>query len=325
MKAIYRFKYGSPDVLTLAELDRPIVKDDEVLVHICASSIHAGDWHLMRGTPFLIRLIFGGLLKPQINILGTDIAGRVEKVGKNATSFKSGDEVFGDLSEDGFGAFAEYARMRENNLAPKPTNMTFEEAATAPTSAMAALQSIRDIGQLKPNQQVLIVVASGGVGSFAVQIAKAFGAEVSAVCHARKADMVRSLGADRVVDYTQTDITKSNCLYDLIVDAAAYRSVFDYKSILRADGTYVLVGGASIRFFQAMLLGPLLEKIMHRKIRVLSLKPNRNDLLTIKEMIESKQIVAAVDRCYPLEQVPEAIRYLENRNVQGKIAISVAQ
>jgi NADPH:quinone reductase-like Zn-dependent oxidoreductase len=323
MKAIVQTEYGSADVLRLENVDRPVVSDNGVLVRVYGAAVHAGDWHLMRGTPFIIRLIFGGLLKPKFRTLGTDMAGQVEAVGKNVTAFKPGDEVFGDLSESGFGAFAEYVCPPEKALALKPTNLTFEEAATVPVSALAALQGLRDYGQLQPGQTVLINGASGGVGSFAVQIAKAWGAIVTGVCSPNKAEMVRSLGADHVLDYTQATVPQNGQKYDLIFDAAAYRSVFDYLPVLAAKGTYVMVGGSTVRLFQVMLFGGLMSKISGRKMTCLVSKPNSDDLLVLKTLIEAGKIIPYIDQRYSLSEVPVAIRRLEQRQVQGKIAIGL--
>lgn len=322
MKAIVQTEYGSTQMLSLQEVDKPVVPDNGVLVRVHAASVNAGDWHLMRGTPFLIRLIFGGLLKPKIKILGTDVAGRVEAVGKDVTQFQPGDEVFGSLSECGFGAFAEYVCATEAALVLKPANTSFEEAATVPGAALPALQGLRDFG-LVAGQKVLIVGASGGVGSFAVQIAKALGAEVTALCSTKKIDMVRSLGADCVIDYTQADVTRQGQHYDLIFDAAAYRSVFDYLPALTPEGTYVLVGGSTARFFQAMFLGPWISRLGGRKVKCLALKPDRADLIVLRDLIEAGKISPFIDRRYNLSEVPAAIRYLEQRQVRGKVAISV--
>jgi 2-desacetyl-2-hydroxyethyl bacteriochlorophyllide A dehydrogenase len=320
MKAIVQTEYGSTQMLSLQEVDKPVVPDNGVLVRVHAASVNAGDWHLMRGTPFLIRLIFGGLLKPKIKILGTDVAGRVEAVGKDVTQFQPGDEVFGSLSECGFGAFAEYVCATEAALVLKPANTSFEEAATVPGAALAALQGLRDFG-LVAGQKVLIVGASGGVGSFAVQIAKALGAEVTALCSTKKIDMVRSLGADCVIDYTQADVTHQGQHYDLIFDAAAYRSVFDYLPALTPEGTYVLVGGSTARFFQVMFLGPWISRLGPRKVKCLALKPDRADLIVLRDLIEAGKISPFIDRRYNLSEVPAAIRYLEQRQVRGKVAI----
>jgi NADPH:quinone reductase-like Zn-dependent oxidoreductase len=323
MKAIVQTDYGSPDVLSLQEVDKPVVPNHGVLVRVRAASVNAGDWRLMRGTPFLTRLMFGGIFKPKIKILGMDIAGQVEAVGKDVTQFQSGDEVFGELSESGFGAFAEYVCCAESALVSKPANISFEQAATVPGAALTALQGLRDCGQIRSGQKVLINGAASGVGSFAVQIAKAFGAEVTAVCSTSKIEMVKSVGADNAIDYTQTDITKNGQQYDLILDVAAYRSVFDYSPILKTDGTYVLIGGSISRLFQVLLLGAVISRIMHRKVKCLASKPNRSDLVILKDMIEAGKIMPFIDRTYNLSEVPTAIRQLEQRQVRGKIAISI--
>ncbi len=323
MRGIVQTQYGSTDVLRLAEVNKPVVPAGGVLVRVHAASVNAGDWHLMRGTPFLIRFMFGGILKPKIKILGFDMAGKVEAIGKDVTQFQPGDEVFGDLSNCGFGAFAEYVCATEAALVLKPNNTSFEEAATVPGAALAALQGLRDYGQIQSGQKVLINGASGGVGSFAVQIAKAFGAEVTGVCSTKKVDMVRSLGADHIIDYTQTDVTQNGQRYHLILDAAAYRSVFDYLPVLTPEGTYVMVGGSTARFFQVMFLGHWISKISSQKVKCLASKPNQADLMTLKDLIEAGTIAPVIDRCYNLSEVPAAIRYLEQRQVQGKVAIIV--
>ena len=323
MKAIVQTEYGSPDVLSLQEVDKPVVIDNAVLVQVRATSVNAADWHLMRGDPFLTRLMFGGILKPKIKILGMDIAGWVEAVGKDVTQFHVGDEVFGDLSECGFGSFAEYACATEAALSLKPKNISFEQAATVPGAALTALQGLRDCGRVQSGQKVLINGASGGVGSFAVQIAKALGAEVTAVCSTNKMEMVRSIGADHIIDYTQADVTKNGRQYDLILDAAAYRSVFDYASILKPEGTYVLIGGSISRLFQVLLFGSIISRIMRRKLKCLMVKPDRSDLVILKDLIEAGKVMPFIDRTYSLSEVPMAIRQLEQRQVRGKIAISV--
>lgn len=323
MKAIVQTEYGSPDVLSLKEVDKPAVKDNGVLVRVHASSVNAADWHLMRGTPFIARLAFG-LRKPKFKTLGIDVAGRVEAVGQNVTQFRPGDDVFGDISECGFGGFAEYVCVPQDALAIKPENISFEQAAAVPGAALTALHALCKSGQIQAGQRVLINGASGGVGSFAVQIAKAFGAEVTAVCSTKKVDMVRSIGADRVIDYTQTDVTKTGQPYDLILDAAAYRSVFDYLPILTRTGTYVLIGGSTTRLFQVILfLGPLISLISRRKVKCVVLTPNQADLIILRDLLEAGKIVPWIDRRYNLSEVPAAIRYLEQRQVVGKVAISV--
>jgi NADPH:quinone reductase-like Zn-dependent oxidoreductase len=323
MQAIVQTEYGSPDVLSLKEVDRPVVGKAGVLVQIHATSVHAGDWHLMRGTPWLARLMFGGLFKPKTKILGTDMAGVVEEIGSEVTQFKLGDHVFGDLSESGFGGFAEYVCVPESALVLKPQNLTFAEAATVPVSALAALKGLRDVGKIQSGQQVLINGASGGVGSFAIQIAKAHGAIITAVCSTRNNEMVRSNGADHILDYTQIDITQTGQQYDLILDVAAYRSVFDYLPILKPKGTYVLVGGSTARIFQVLIFGSLISKFTGRKILPLISTPSQPDLLVLKSMIESGKLVPIIDRCYPLSEVPIALHQLEQRQVSGKISICI--
>jgi NADPH:quinone reductase-like Zn-dependent oxidoreductase len=324
MRAIVQYEYGPPDVLRMAEVAKPVAQDNEVLVRVHATAVHAGDWHLMRGEPWLVRLMFGGLLKPKIKILGCDVAGRVEAVGKAVTQFQVGDEVFGEVSAHGFGGFAEYVSVPAEALALKPANASFEEAATVPTSGLAALHGLRDEGHTQPGQKVLINGAASGVGSFAVQIAKAFGAEVTGVCGPQKVAMVRALGADHVIDYSQADYTQNKQSYDLIVDVAAYRSVLDCQQALTPTGTYVLVGGSIARLFITMLfLGPWISKTSSRTVRVLSSKPNQKDLKVLRDLLEARKIVPFIDRTYSLSEVPDAIRYLEQRQVKGKVAIRV--
>jgi len=321
MKAIVYTKYGSPDVLQLKEVEKPTPKDNEVLVKVHAASVNDWDWGLLRGKPFVNRLLFG-LLKPKIKILGVDIAGRVEAVGRNVKQFQPGDEVFGDLCRCGWGGFAEYVCARENALALKPASMTFEEVAAVPQAAVLALQGLRDYGQIQPGQKVLINGAGGGVGTFAVQIAKSFGAEVTGVDSTRKLDMVRSIGADQVIDYTQEDFTKNEQRYDLILDVAAYHSIFDYKRALSPKGIYVMVGGSTARIFQAMLLGPWISMTGSKKMGILAHKPNK-DLAFMKELFEAGKVVPVIDRRYPLSEVAEALRYFGEGHAQGKVVITV--
>ncbi len=323
MKAIARSTYGSAEVLKLQEVDKPTVSDQGVLVKVHATSVNAGDWHLMRGTPVISRLMYGGLRQPKVKILGFDVAGQVEAVGQNVTQFKSGDHVFGDLSECGFGAFAEYVCAKESALVLKPDTISFEQAAAVPGAALAALQGLRDYGHIQPGQKVLIHGASSGVGSFAVQIAKAFGAEVTAVCSTKKVDKVRSLGADHVIDYTQSDVTESGIDYDLILDAAAYRSVFDYFSILKPNGTYVLVGGSIARLFQILLFGSLISRFSGRRITALASHPRQTDLQLLKDWLMSGTIAPLIDQIYSLEDLPSAICKLEQRQVTGKVVVQV--
>jgi NADPH:quinone reductase-like Zn-dependent oxidoreductase len=322
MKAIVYTKYGPPDVLRFKEVAKPAPKDSEVLVKVHAASANAADLHLLRGTPLLFRLS-AGLLKPRKRIIGADIAGRVEAVGRNVTQFQAGDEVFGDLSGCGFGGFAEYVCAREDTLVLKPAYLSFQYAAAAPMAAVTALQALRDKGQIKAGQSVLINGASGGVGTFAVQIAKAFGAEVTAVCSTSKVEMARSIGADHVIDYTQEDFTRNGQRYDLILAANGYRSISDYERTLTPRGTYVMSGGSTKQMFQAMLLGPLRSKSGGKKIGNILAKSNPKDLAFVRELLETGKIVPVIDRSYPLNDVAEAIRYLEEGHALGKVVISM--
>ncbi|HXL38115.1 MAG TPA: NAD(P)-dependent alcohol dehydrogenase [Ktedonobacteraceae bacterium] len=322
MKAIVYHIYGSPDVLELKEVEKPTPQDDEVLIRINAASVNAADWHLMRGKPFLVRLMGFGLLKPKHKILGTDIAGRVEAVGRNVKQFQPGDEVFGSIR----GGFAEYVCAREDSLVLKPANISFEEAAAVPIAAVTALQGLRDKGRIQPGQKVLINGASGGVGTFAVQIAKSFGTEVTAVCSTRNVDMVRSIGADQVIDYTQEDFTKNRQRYDLILAANGYHPISDYKRALSPRGTYVMSGGSSMaQLFQAMLLGPLISMTGSKKMGNLMAKLNQKDLVFMEELLEGGKVVPVIERRYPLSEVPEAIRYVEEGHAKGKVVITVEQ
>ncbi len=322
MKAVVATKYGSPEVLQLKEVEKPTLKDNEVLVKVHAASANPADWHLMRAEPFLARLA-NGLLKPKNTKLGADMAGRVEAVGRNVTQFQPGDAVFGDLSASGFGAFAEYVAAPEPAFALKPTNLTFEEAATVPVSAVTALQGLRDYGHIQPGQRVLINGASGGVGTFAVQIAKAFGTEVTAVCSTGKIEMVRSLGADHVIDYTKEDFTQNGQQYDLILAANGYRPLSAYQRALRPQGIYVTSGGSMKQMFEAMLLGPWRSRNSGQKIGNVLAKPNQKDLMFVKELLESGKVIPVIDKRYPFCEVPEAIRYLEAGHAKGKVAITV--
>lgn len=322
MNAVTYSKYGGPEVLEYTELERPTPDDDEVLVHVVAASVGAGDWHLMRGTPFLIRLIYGGYRRPKLQILGVDIAGQVEAVGRNVTGVQRGDEVLADLSEIGFGGFSEYVCVPARGVVPKPLPISFEAAASLPTSGVAALQALRDVGQLKAGEHVLVNGASGGVGTFAVQLAKVFGAEVSAVCSTSKMEMVRSIGADHVIDYTTEDVTATGKQYDLIVDTAGSHSVTAYRRVLTPSGRYVMVGGPTRRFISTLVFGPVLSLLGQRRYSGFTLKPNPDDLRFIAELVESGDVTPVIDRRYPLEQVPDAIRYLEAGRATGKIVIS---
>jgi NADPH:quinone reductase-like Zn-dependent oxidoreductase len=323
MKAITRTKYGSPDVLELKEVEKPTPKDDEVLIKVHAASLNAYDWHMLTADMFPVRLMGGGLLKPKMKILGADVAGRVEAVGRNATQFRPGDDVFGDVAGSDGGSFAEYACGRENGLASKPDNLSFEEAAAVPMAALTALQALRDKGRIQPGQKVLINGASGGVGTFAVQIAKSFGAEVTAVCSTGKMDMARSIGADLVIDYTKEDFTKNGQHYDLILAANGYHRILDYRRALSPKGIYVVAGGSPAQMIQALLLGPLISRTGSRKMGAMMARINQKDLAIIKELLETGKVKPIIDRRYPLSEVPEALRYLGEGHARGKIVITM--
>jgi len=321
MQAVVNTEYGSPDVLQFIDLEKPIPKDDEVLIQVGAVSINAYDWHLLTADIFLVRLMGGGFLKPKITVLGADVAGWVESVGANVKQFQPGDEVFGDI---GSGGFAEFACVTEKALALKPVNLSFEEAAAVPMAALTALQGLRDNGQIQPGQNVLIQGASGGVGTFAVQIAKNFGAEVTAVCSTRNLDQARSLGAEHLIDYTQEDFTKSRQLYDLILAANGYHSIFDYRGALKPNGIYVVAGGTLAQLMQGMLLGRMLSKTGGQRLGVLSAKVSQTDLNFVKELIEAGKVKPVIDRRYMLKEAPEALRYLGEGHARGKVVITVA-
>jgi NADPH:quinone reductase-like Zn-dependent oxidoreductase len=323
MKAIVRTKYGPPDVLKLEEVPKPTPGDDQVLIRVHAASVNAADWHLLTADIFLVRLMGRGLMRPKDKILGADVAGRVEAVGRNVKQFKPGDEVFGDIFGCGGGGFAEYACAREDALALKPASLTFEEAAAVPLAAVTALQGLRDKGKIRPGQKVLVNGASGGVGTFAVQIAKSLGAEVTAVCSTRNLDMVRSIGADQVIDYTKEDFTKSGQRYDLILAANGYHPILDYRRALSPKGIYVMSGGSWAQMFQAMLLGPWISMTGSKKMGALSAKANPKDLAFVKELLEAGKVKPVIDRRYPLSEVPEALRYLGEGHARGKIVITV--
>jgi NADPH:quinone reductase-like Zn-dependent oxidoreductase len=316
MKAIVQTQYGPPDVLQLKEVAKPTPKEDQLLIKVQAASVNYSDWVYARGKPFVARLMGSGLLKPKNMMLGADVAGQVEAVGRNIKQFRPGDEVFGDLSVCGWGGFAEYVSVPENALALKPANLTFEEAAAVPQAAVVALQGLRDQGQIQPGQKVLINGASGGIGTFAVQIAKFFGAEVTGVCGTRNLDMVRSIGADQVIDYTQEDFTQNEQRYDLILDIAAYRSISDYERALSPKGIYVLAGGSVARILQASMTGN--ERMVNFQVR-----PNQKDLVFMTELLEAGTVVPVIDRRYPLNEVAEAVRYYGEGHARGKVIITV--
>ena len=323
MKAIVCTKYGPPEVLRLEEVPMPSPGDSEVLVKVHAAAITFSNLALVSGKPFVARLTGLGLLRPATRIPGSDIAGRVESAGRNVKKFVPGDEVFGDISGCGRGGFAEYVCVPEHSLAQKPANISFEEAAAVPEAALVALQALRDSGQIKKGKQVLITGASGGTGTFAVQIAKYFGAEVTGVCSAGNADLVCSLGADHVIDYTKEDFTKNGQLYDLILATAGYRSIFDYRRALGPGGIYVATGGAMAQIFQGILLGPFLST-GGKKMGSMLVEPNR-DLDFMRDLIEAGRVKPVIDRCYPLHKTAEAFRYYGEGHARGKVVIMVEQ
>ena len=327
MKAIVCTGYGSPDVLQFTATATPSPADDEVLIKVCAASVNPLDWGTLQG-PWVVRLLSGGLFAPKHKILGADIAGRVEKVGRKMTQFRAGDEVFGGLfaglfGARGLGGFAEYVCTPPDKLAPKPANLSFEQAAAVPIAAITALQALRDKGRIQRGQKVLIDGASGGVGTFAVQIAKSFGAQVTAVCSTRNLKTAQSIGADHVIDYTQQDFTQSGERYDLIIGANAHHSIFDYRRALRPNGSFIMVGGAPQRMLQFLLIAPLLSLLGSRKMGTVLAKINTNDLVFLKDLLEAGKLVPVIDRRYPLSDVADAMRYLAEGHAQGKIVITV--
>jgi len=322
MQAIVQDRYGkTADVLRLEEIDPAQIGDNDVLVGVKAASVHIGDWHVMTGLPYLLRVVGFGFRAPKARVRGMDVAGVVEAVGQNTTRFKVGNEVFGT----GDGSFAEYASASEDTLALKPANLTFKQAAAVPTSAVAALQALRDAGGIKAGQHVLLVGTSGGVGLYAVQIAKSFGAEVTGVCSTTKVDMVRSLGADHVIDYTQEDFTQSGHQYDLILVMGGNHSLSELKQVLRPGGTLVPVGtegGSRLVGGKAWIRAMLLSKLV-RHLRPLASQPNQADLQFVTELIAAGKIRPLIDKTFPLREVPEAIRYLTAGHARGKIVITV--
>src|SRR5919112_4885485 len=330
MKAIVYTQYGSPEALQLEDVAKPTPKDDEVLIKVRAASVNRSDWEGLRGKPLYARI--GGLLRPRRQILGSDIAGRVEMTGRNIRRFQPGDEVFGDIAPSlgqlitkigGMGGFAEYVCARESALALKPAGMTFEEAAAIPQAAVIALQGIRDKGQVQPGQKVLINGAGGGAGTFAVQLAKLYGAEVTGVDNTGKQDFIRTLGADHVIDYTREDFTKNGEQYDLILDIVAHRSVFAYKRALRSDGRCYLAGGSVATMLQILLLGPWISMIESKKIRILAVKPSLEDMGHVTELYEAGKVTPLIDKTYALCEVPEAITYVGDGHAKGKVVITV--
>jgi NADPH:quinone reductase-like Zn-dependent oxidoreductase len=320
MKAIVYTQYGPPDVLQLKEVAKPVPTDNQVLIKVHAVSLNRSDWEGLIGKPLYARI--GGLIKPHNKIPGSDIAGTVEAVGKDVKQFKPGDEVFGLMLNYG-GGFAEYACMSERALALKPAGMTFEEAAAIPQAAFIALQGIRAKGQVQPGQKVLINGGGGGAGTFAIQLAKLAGAEVTGVDNAEKLELMQSLGADHVIDYTQEDFTKNGQQYDLILDVIASRSVFAYKRALRPNGSYFMAGGSVATMFQMLLLGPWIRRTTGKKIRLLVVQTDPKDLVYITELIKSGKVVTVIDKRYSLSEAAEALRYLGEGHAKGKVVITV--
>lgn len=323
MKAIIQPEYGSADVLRLETVGKPVAREDEVLIAVRAASVCKGDVHILTGTPYLLRLMGYGLLRPK-NRPGQNVAGRVEAVGKNVTTLRPGDEVFGQVPH---GGFAEYVCAPEDTLAPKPTNLTFEQAAAVPDSGLTALQGLRDIGHLQPGHKVLINGASGGVGTFAVQIAKSLGAEVTAVCSTRHVDKVRSIGADQVIDYTQDDFAQRGQRYDVMLDLVGNRSLSDCKKVLNPKGVYVSSagspGGNWIGPFVWLIKVVLAGAFASQKMTPFMVQPQSDDLIVLKELIEAGKVTPVIERQYALEETPDALRHVAEGHAQGKTVITV--
>jgi len=320
MKAMARTRYGPPDVLQFMEVPKPVPTDDEMLIRIHAASVNPMDSFVLRGAP-LIRAL-PGLRTPKHRVPGADIAGRVEEAGKNVKGFRAGDEVFG---AKGAGAFAEYVCVTEDQVAMKQAASSFEDAAAVPVAGLTALQGLRDKGRIQPGQKVLIYGASGGVGTFAVQIAKALGGEVTAVCSTRNMEIARSLGAKHVIDYTREDFRKNRQRYDLILGVQAHHSIFDYRRALSPDGIYVVVVGGMFEVIQALLLAPLLSRISSKKTCLFIAKIRQKDLLFLKGLLETGKMVSVIDKRFSLQNTADAMRYLEERHAQGKVVISVSE
>ncbi|HEY2397145.1 MAG TPA: NAD(P)-dependent alcohol dehydrogenase [Rudaea sp.] len=323
MKGIAYRCYGSPDVLKLEDIEKPVAGDDQVLVKVHAAAVNPLDFHYMHGTPYLMRLD-SGIGTPKNARLGVDFAGTIEAVGKNVKKFKPGDEVFGGRN----GAFGEYVTVREDrSLVLKPANMTFEQAAAVPIAAITALQALRDNGHIQAGQKVLINGASGGVGTFAVQLAKSFGAEVTGVCSTKNLDMVRKIGADHVIDYTKEDFTQGDQHYDLIVDMVGTHSLLDYKRVLTPQGNLVMVGGQVDNWLLGILgsvvYAKMLSPFISQKFGMMLAELNPDDLTTLRDLMQAGKITPVIDRTYKLSEVPDALRYLERGHARGKVVISV--
>ncbi|MEM9775707.1 MAG: NAD(P)-dependent alcohol dehydrogenase [Chloroflexota bacterium] len=319
MKAIVQTVYGSPDVMALQEVEKPTINDDQVLVKVHAASANPLDWHFMRGTPYFMRMV-SGLIRPKNTILGADTAGTVEAIGPDVTRFKVGDEVFGSASH---GGFAEYNAMPERTLVHKPDNITFDEAAAVPVAALTALQGLRDQGKLEAGQHVLINGASGGVGSYAVQIAKLLGATVTGVCSTRNVELVQSLGADHVIDYKKDNFTRSNTQYDLLLDNAANHKAADFMAAIKPGGTWVLIGFSMRLMIAAGMFGKRIEKRHGKNVQMFTARIIQEDLSQLAEWLKSEQLKSVIDRQYPLAETPEAIRYLETGRAKAKVIIDV--
>jgi NADPH:quinone reductase-like Zn-dependent oxidoreductase len=324
MKAIVQDRYGSPDVLQLKEVDKPVPADREVLVRVHAASLNARDWHVMRGDPYVARLALG-LGAPKVRIRGTDFAGRVEAVGRGVTRFRPGDEVFGEIQ----GAFAEYVCVPDDVVEPKPANLTFEQAAAMPLAGNTALMGLRDVARVQPGQQILVNGASGGVGTFAVQIAKSFGADVTGVCSTRNVDLVRSIGADHVIDYTREDFTRNGRRYDVVFDLVGNRSLTEFRRALTPTGTLILSGGgvsgggSLIGPVGLVVRGQVLSRFVRHQLVVLTTAPSKENLATMRALAESGEVTPVIDRTYRLSEVPEAIRYLEVEHARAKVVVTV--
>ncbi len=324
MKALVRQRYGSPDVLELAEIDRPELGDDQLLVKVHAASLNASDVEILTARPAYVRLVGFGFRRPKVRILGSDVAGRVEAVGRSVTRFAPGDEVLADVFHHGLGGFAEYVSIPESApLVRKPESLPFEEAAAIPQAAVIALQGIRDRGRVEAGQRVLINGAGGGAGTFAVQLASSAGAEVTAVDRASKLDLLRSIGADHVVDYTREDFTEKGRRYDLILDLAAHRSIFDHRRLLTPNGVYAMVGGSMASILRAAVLGPVISRTGSRRMGILPVLPNRQDLADATERVADGRLTCVIDRRYPLREAAEAFRHLGAGRACGKVVLTM--
>lgn len=326
MKAIVRDTYGSTDALELRDVDTPVLDDNDVLIRVHAAGLDRGVWHVMTGLPYLIRFVVPalGVRKPKVPVLGMDVAGHVEAVGEQVTRFQPGDAVFGWADD---GSYAEYASVPEDNLAPKPANLTFEQAAAVPISGLAALQAVRDVGRIQPGQRVLIIGAAGGVGSFAVQLAKAFGADVTGVGSTTQLDVIRASGADDVIDYSRDDVTDGTRRWDVVLDTAGHRSLSQLRRALTPTGTLVIIGsevrGRWMGGFDRNLRAVALSRFLGQHLRMLSSTPRQDDLQHLRELIEAGKVTPLIDRTFPLREVPEAIQHLLRGHVRGKIVITV--